>query len=288
MEKREFRFGDDGFAEALAEARLPADGIVRVEAPIEFRDLAAPAVAASEPAAPATLRPLTFVASSQRVARDGDMIEAKAWRLDEFRKNPAFLWCHDVGMPPLGTVTPKVIRKDEKLGPHLEATVSFDDQSPFARYVHGLYDRKIMRAVSVGFRTLGFRIPPLEERQELGLSEWGIVVTAAELCELSAVSVGSDPDALMKRAFDALPATEDREFRFAVLEALANQQTAIEELRACLEARKTSDSTAHPSGDAGDLEAEDTVPPETRGEATSAPDYFEFMERVGRGLTADD
>ena len=43
-----------------------------------------------------------FVASTSDVDRDGDIIEAKGWDLDNWKKNPVHLWGHSHRAPPIG------------------------------------------------------------------------------------------------------------------------------------------------------------------------------------------
>src|SRR6185503_19793407 len=50
-------------------------------------------------------RTMRFVASDESVDRSGDIIRASGWQLDNFRKNPVFLWAHKSSEPPIGKVT---------------------------------------------------------------------------------------------------------------------------------------------------------------------------------------
>jgi hypothetical protein len=158
------------------------------------------------------LDPIVFVASTERVARDGDIIETKGWDLAEFRTNPVFLWEHgfsaERGSLPIGKVVDvRAVKADEapkKIGAHLEATVEFDEEDPFSRAVHGLYRRGFLNAVSVRWRTLAFRVPSEDERKTLGLAAYGIVIQKARLLEISGVTIPADPAALKKRVAEGL------------------------------------------------------------------------------------
>lgn len=55
--------------------------------------------------ADAGARTLKFIFATSDVARDGDRILPGAWQLDNFRKNPVFLFAHDASKPPIGKVT---------------------------------------------------------------------------------------------------------------------------------------------------------------------------------------
>ena len=145
-------------------------------------------------------RSLTFTASTERVARDGDIIEVAGWDTKEFMRNPVFLWAHDSHMPPIGrvTATRKVKTKGEER--RLEVDVDFaglEQSHELAESVYRLYRDGFMKAVSVGFQVRGYRAPDSAERETLGLGPYGQVITAAELLEVSAVPVPADPGALM-------------------------------------------------------------------------------------------
>jgi len=145
-------------------------------------------------------RSLTFVASTERVARDGDIVEVAGWDTKEFMKNPVFLWAHDSSVPPIGrvTATRKVKTKGEER--RLEVDVDFaglEQSHELAESVYRLYRDGFMKAVSVGFMVRGYKAPSPDERETLGLGPFGQVVTAAELLEVSAVPVPADPGALI-------------------------------------------------------------------------------------------
>ena len=144
-------------------------------------------------------RALTFVASTENVARDGDIIETAGWQVASYLKNPVFLWMHDPFTPPIGKAL------SVKVGDTLDIAVEFDNDE-FADRIFGLYERGFLNAVSVGFLPMAHRKPDDEERAELKLGPWGVVWTKTELLELSAVSVPADPGALVQNSM----APEDR------------------------------------------------------------------------------
>jgi HK97 family phage prohead protease len=146
---------------------------------------------------PGAGRKLRFVASTERVGRDGDIIRAKGWDTKTYMKNPVFLWAHDPSQPPIGRVTN--VEKVKGDQPRLEAEVEFagpEEGHEFADTVYRLYRRGFLKAVSVGFLVRSFEKPTDEQRSEMGLGPFGIVITNAELLELSAVPVPADPGAL--------------------------------------------------------------------------------------------
>ena len=46
-------------------------------------------------------RVLRFVASTNDVDRDGDIIDVDGWNLNEWNKNPVIMWAHDYSLPPI-------------------------------------------------------------------------------------------------------------------------------------------------------------------------------------------
>jgi phage head maturation protease len=129
---------------------------------------------------------MRFVASTADVARDGMVIDAGAWQLDNFRKNPVFLFSHDYfSRPPIGKVT-TVAAEDGRL----VADVVFDQNDEFARGIERKYRDGFLSAVSVGWDTVEMspatgQTPPR--------------VTKADLLDVSAVMVPADPNALKER-----------------------------------------------------------------------------------------
>ena len=142
-------------------------------------------------------RTLTFVASSEAVAMDGDIIKADGWDLEtRYADNPQFLWSHDSRSLPVGKGV-----EWRKTDGTLEIDVEFagpEQANEFADQVYLMYLTGFLRAVSVGFQIRAYENPDEDDRKALGLGPWGVVVTKAELLELSAVVVGSDPQALIK------------------------------------------------------------------------------------------
>ena len=138
-------------------------------------------------------RALTFVASTADVARDGDIIEVEGWQVANYLRNPVFLWSHNPDALPVGRGI--AVRVNDSLD--IDVEFDIDEHSDD---ILGKYERGFLRAVSVGFRPLAYRKPDDDERAELGLPQYGVIWTKAELYEVSAVSVPADPGALIKQS----------------------------------------------------------------------------------------
>jgi HK97 family phage prohead protease len=137
--------------------------------------------------------PLRFIASTEEPGRDGLIIRADAWRLDNYRRNPVVLWAHSYDAPPIGRADVNV--EDNRL----VATVTFDRSDPFAQSIERKYRDGFLHAVSVGWETLDMQ--PADEK-----SPARAIVTSADLLDISAVPVPGDPNALIARQRAALAA----------------------------------------------------------------------------------
>ncbi len=135
--------------------------------------------------------PIRFVASTNRKARDGLVIDADAWDLTNYRKSPVVLWSHDYWgeRPPIGRAL-KVWTDDG----NLMADVEFDQADEFAAAIERKYRGGYLNAVSVGWDTL--------ERD-------ADRVTKADLLDISAVPIPGDPNALMERQVRGLHSVTD-------------------------------------------------------------------------------
>jgi len=157
-------------------------------------------------------RVLEFVASTERVASDGMIIQCGAWLTERFLSAGAFLWAHNRAedKPPIGVPVSATVDTQAKC---LRVRIRFAkaEDYAFADTIWRLYADGIMRAVSVGFRILDMADPTPSEREG---GAWG-VVTKAELYELSAVPVGADAEALVAKTASLRTADAD------VLEAMA-------------------------------------------------------------------
>lgn len=127
----------------------------------------------------------TFVLTTEAADRDGDVIEASAWDLTNFLKNPIALWQHD-HKNPVGTwenvrVETGRIVADLKLA-----------STNLARMTKQLIEDGVLKAVSVGFIPHEYENIEDEKGQVAG---W--LIKKAELLEASLVSVGANQEALL-------------------------------------------------------------------------------------------
>jgi HK97 family phage major capsid protein/HK97 family phage prohead protease len=133
-------------------------------------------------ASPAGSDPLAYVMSDESVDRMGDVIEAKGWRLNHFKRNPIALFNHKSDFP-IGHWTDVKVDGDRLVGKLnlLPAGVSerLDE-------IRAAVEAGVLRAVSVGFSAT--KAEPL--------NNGGVRFKETELVECSLVSVPANPNAL--------------------------------------------------------------------------------------------
>lgn len=134
--------------------------------------------------------PIRFIASTENIARDGMIIKADGWQLDNYRKNPVVLWAHGYGSMPIGRADVEI--EDNRL----LAIVTFDQEDDFARQVESKYRRGFLNAVSVSWETKAI--------EKAANPDVRAIVTEAELFDISAVPVPADPDALKQHQLRGL------------------------------------------------------------------------------------
>ncbi len=162
--------------------------------------------------------PITFVASTEGVKRDGKDLQVMRWNLDNYQRNPVFLWAHDY----MGRNLPIGRSAVEIDGKQLKAAVTFDQADDFARQVEAKYRNGYLNAVSVGWLDLA-RCKKCGNLLD-AWSYWGMeylrkkcphceaeltgesVDLEYDLLDISGVPVPGDPEALMEREYAALRA----------------------------------------------------------------------------------
>ncbi len=131
--------------------------------------------------APRTFR---FVASTAEPDRDGDVIEARGWKLDTYLKNPVILVSHNHQTLPVARASRIWIETDR-----LMVDIQFPPEgtSEAADETYALVRDGFLRAVSVGFIPLQSTALPSGGRHHL----------RQELLEISLVSVPANPSAVL-------------------------------------------------------------------------------------------
>ena len=143
-------------------------------------------------------RLLHMTGTAESKDRDGDIVVAGGGDLENYIKNPVFLWSHVYSGPasvPLGKTIQLVKRKNPN---RLDFTIQFSSQglNPFADMILALYSEKIINASSIGFIPREWE--KIEEDDKSGdMLYWrGRKFLKWELLELSGCAVPANPAAL--------------------------------------------------------------------------------------------
>tara|TARA_R100001460_G_scaffold29664_2_gene58982 strand:+ start:895 stop:1716 length:822 start_codon:yes stop_codon:yes gene_type:complete len=134
---------------------------------------------------------LSFIASTDRADRYGDIIDQRGWQLDSYRSNPVILLNHDHQSLPIG-------RGDVRLTEAgLMIDVEFDMADPRAAEIAGKAERGFMNAVSVGFAPLKATPRAQLPSEHYAYSKsGGQFFEQAELLEVSIVTIPANADAV--------------------------------------------------------------------------------------------
>lgn len=156
---------------------------------------------------PESDRVLRFVGTDETSDRDGDILTASGWDFTNYLKNPVFLPFHDYhSIPPgkcvainqapgsTGTSFDIKFASISELCPDNQDNPS--QEAKFAETLYQAFRHGYMNAVSVGF------VPKKSEERtdQMDKPQWsrGRIITEKEMLELSAVSVPSNPNALIQ------------------------------------------------------------------------------------------
>jgi hypothetical protein len=137
-------------------------------------------------------RTLVMVGTDETRDRDGDIVSMRGWDVNNYLKNPVFLWSHTYSGPgsvPLGK-TVKLVKRSNPA--RMEFTIQFPSKgvNPFGDMIFDLYDEGIIKASSVGFIAKEY-----EDVDPTGQT-YGKLITKQELLELSGCAVPCNPSAL--------------------------------------------------------------------------------------------
>jgi HK97 family phage prohead protease len=170
-----------------------------------------------------------FIASTDREARDGDVIDQSSWMLDDYRANPVVLWAHDDRILPVG----KAALVDVE-GGALVIDIVFDTALELGAQVARQVDEGFLSALSVRWRSAETVWRDTLPEEHPYYSERGIVYRQNELLEVSVVPVPSDAGALAQRG---LPEVEPSRMTADELREWVAQQpvtVSAEAIRAAL------------------------------------------------------
>ena len=194
-------------------------------------------------------RIISFRGSTGDVDRQNEVVEPKGWQLDNYAKNPVFLWGHDYSAQPIG----KAVRvKKSKDGLDFDIKFATNEEYPFADTIYRLYKGGFIKSVSVGF------IPVEWKDGDPARKEPSRTILKQELLELSAVSVPANPHALMN-AFKGgvITDAELKDFEYEAAKEERYAQETVKELAD--EEKETKDAGSEIENKEGAPEAEKEV-----------------------------
>jgi len=134
---------------------------------------------------------IPFVLTTLEVDRDSEVVMPNGAKLDNYMKNPVFVWVHDIrNKPPIGKILIDTIVISEQ---ELKADVKFDLNDPFAKLIYEKYLGGFLNAGSM-------RFIPLEIGDPILAGQKGATIKVWELLEFSAVPVPANQSALAQVA----------------------------------------------------------------------------------------
>jgi hypothetical protein len=154
---------------------------------------------------------LTFVASDETTDSYGDILRVDGADLSRLKNAGSFITSHDLhdigGASGLIVKAKKVTdNPGSPSGKAILVTVYFPtaEEDPDADYIFKKFQAGTLRAVSVGLTVQEYYDPSDDkERKAIGLGKYGIEVKKWAPYELSAVTVGANPNALIQKGIES-------------------------------------------------------------------------------------
>ena len=140
--------------------------------------------------------PMEFVLSEESEDRYGDVIVARGWQLENFKKNPIMLREHD------HTKVVGTWRNVRVEGKQLRGNPVFDTGGVLGAEAERQVKAGVMVAVSVGFRPLDYEVMDSGDKDSFRPA---MKFKKAELLEVSLVPVPAHPNALRVKSYGTRP-----------------------------------------------------------------------------------
>lgn len=125
--------------------------------------------------------------------RDGEIVLISGLSLDNYNKNPVFLWAHNDKELPLGKIDNIVVESQEGVK-CLVGDIVWSEAHEKAQQVKQLFDEGALRAVSIQFLFSDYI--RLSDNNPYNAPEGTVVITKSELLEVSAVPIPANAEAL--------------------------------------------------------------------------------------------
>lgn len=183
-------------------------------------------------------RTITYTLSTPQVGRDNHTVAASAWQLDNFERNPVFLWFHDDSQPPIGRMI-----DIGNVGELLKGTVEYADRdlSPFADMIYRMVKARYINAVSTSWQPLAWNFSRDKDRPG------GVDFSKVDLLEVSQVPVPALPAALAEARSNGIDTTPMVEWAERLLDTggmILVPRTELETLRRASMSKTTKPTPA--------------------------------------------
>lgn len=136
------------------------------------------------------MRTFSFIASTDAVDREGDILFPDGWELDNYLANPVVLWAHESWSYPIGRSTNTTVKNNQLV---TEVEFTPQDVNPEGYRVYKLVEAGFVSAVSVGFRPRAW----VWNDEHAGYD-----FERNELLEISVVPVPANQEALLAAGLD--------------------------------------------------------------------------------------
>ena len=137
-------------------------------------------------------RRLRFIAATEEVTADGEVLRVAGLDTDYFMRDPRVLWDHDPRAR-IGRVVLLAKVLDVEI-PRVEVTVEFARDS-LATATYGAYLNGDLTDVSAAYLHVARHRPEQEEVRQFRLRAGSVIVDRADLSEVSCVRIGANPGA---------------------------------------------------------------------------------------------
>jgi HK97 family phage prohead protease len=181
-------------------------------------------------------RVVNYTFSTPAVGRDNHTVAPDAWMLQNYLRNPVFLWAHDDTLPPIGRVI-DIGNVNGKLKGSVEYATR--ELNPFADTIYQLVRAKYLNAVSTSWQPLEWDFSSDRKRPK------GIDFEKVDLLEISQVPIPALPEALAEarsRGIDTGPLREWAERMLDTGGMIIVPRAELETLRRAAKMSKTTRS----------------------------------------------
>jgi hypothetical protein len=150
-------------------------------------------------------RVLQYTITDETVDRYGDIVKADGGLFDNYKKNAVIMTFHDYKQFPIGAAIRVWLDKAAK---QVKAWVLIMDDradpSGVSETAFRMASSGFMKAGSIGYMPKDVYRPTQKEKQDLGMSDYGVIYRTWELMEFSLCGVPANPNAVQNSLDDTI------------------------------------------------------------------------------------